>query len=401
VEATREVAQGNFDIRATVGIQDELGELALGFNRMTESLKRSESELREHNATLELRVKERTENLSTAIQDLKQAQQQLVQAGKMAVLGQTIAGIAHDINTPLGVIKSSIEHVNAVMQRAVPALPPFLAELDDSARTDFQTLIKRVEYGPKSLSTREERAQRKGLLAELNNFSDKNCSSHDDRIADLLIACGIYTIDPVVERIVRHEHGSKILRMATDLCGILHGGHAIETAVQRASKVVFALKTYGRIDSDPVLQPINIVDDIEIVITLYHNLMRQGVELVREYQALPEISGYQDALSQVWMNLIQNALQAMNFKGRLTIRTFTEGDLVVVTFNDTGPGIDEIVRDHIFEPFYTTKPPGEGSGLGLDIVSRIVAEHHGKINFTSQPGDTTFTVSLPVIRPGE
>lgn len=389
VSATKEIANGNLEARVTSFQDEEIAELAECFNRMAD-------ELRGNYATLEERVRERTENLTVAIAELKQAQRQLLQAGKMVALGQTIAGIAHEINTPLGVVKSSIEQINAFVPRTVPMLPGFLAGLGPDEQSDFLELFSRCCSYRKSLSTREERECKKNLLPWLSGLQGRLDETAVRRTADLLISIGITSPDPLAERVVLHQQGETAVRLIAGLTGLLQNGHAIETAVQRASKVVFALKTYGRLDITPTLQPINIIDDIEIALTLYHNLMRHGVEVIRQYGELPEINGYRDELTQIWMNLIHNSLQAMNFKGCLTIRAVEQEGRVVVSFTDTGSGIPEEVRDQIFEPFFTTKPTGEGSGLGLDIVLRIIERHGGTISFTSRPGDTTFTVTLPV-----
>ncbi|MGC1246890.1 MAG: ATP-binding protein, partial [Spirulinaceae cyanobacterium] len=131
--------------------------------------------------------------------------------------------------------------------------------------------------------------------------------------------------------------------------------------------------------------------------TLYHNQLKQGVKVQRNYTEIPSILCYPDELNQVWTNLIHNALQAMNNQGDLIIDVVEEKNQAKVSFTDTGKGIPEEIKSRIFKPFFTTKPPGEGSGLGLDIVSKIVDKHQGQITFESQPGCTTFTVCLPVV----
>ena len=136
---------------------------------------------------------------------------------------------------------------------------------------------------------------------------------------------------------------------------------------------------------------------METVLTLYHNLLKQGVEVIRKYDELPVIEGYPDDLNQIWTNLIHNSIQAMDLKGTLTITTRNEGEYISVSIADTGCGIEPDIRDKIFEPFFTTKKQGEGSGLGLDIVKRIVEKHNGIITFTSELGQgTEFIVKLPV-----
>lgn len=140
----------------------------------------------------------------------------------------------------------------------------------------------------------------------------------------------------------------------------------------------------------------DIRESVETVMTLYHNKIKRGVELTTDFKATPSIPCYPDELSQVWTNLIHNALQAMQFRGRLEISIFPENDNIIVAITDNGPGIPKEIQSRIFEPFFTTRARGEGSGLGLDICRKIVEKHKGAIQFDSEPGKTTFKVSLPV-----
>ncbi|MGB5593687.1 MAG: HAMP domain-containing sensor histidine kinase, partial [Crocosphaera sp.] len=171
----------------------------------------------------------------------------------------------------------------------------------------------------------------------------------------------------------------------------------IKTATERAAKIVFALKSYARYDLGTEKMEGNLIHGIETVLTLYQNQIKKGVEVIKNYTELPLILCYHDQLTQVWTNLIHNALQAMNYQGTLTIDVKRDNDLVLVKITDSGKGISDKVMERIFEPFFTTKIAGEGTGLGLDIVQKIVKRHDGKITVNSLPGATTFTVSIPII----
>ncbi|RMG07246.1 MAG: GHKL domain-containing protein, partial [Cyanobacteria bacterium J055] len=138
-------------------------------------------------------------------------------------------------------------------------------------------------------------------------------------------------------------------------------------------------------------------EGIETILTLYQNQLKHGVEVVRNFDSsLPKISCYPDELNQVWTNLIHNALQAMDNKGKLVIDACQTDGKIEVSITDSGAGISPEVLPKIFQPFFTTKPPGEGSGLGLDIVRKIIEKHQGTIEVDSVPGKTKFTVSLPI-----
>jgi signal transduction histidine kinase len=169
-------------------------------------------------------------------------------------------------------------------------------------------------------------------------------------------------------------------------------------AIERISKLVEAFKQYSYMDRAP-LQEIDVHDGLESTLTmLSHKLKSSRVDLIREYdETLPPVSAYGSELNQVWTNLIDNAIDAVDGSGRIWIRTSQEPGRLLVEIADDGPGVPEEVQPHVFEPFFTTKEVGEGTGLGLDIARRIVAGNHkGDIRFESKPGDTRFQVRLPM-----
>jgi signal transduction histidine kinase len=186
-----------------------------------------------------------------------------------------------------------------------------------------------------------------------------------------------------------------ILQLAYNLTRLQSNSKNIITAVERAAKIVFALKSYARYDSSGSKQLSPIPDTVETVLELYHNQLKKGVEVAKNYQFLPPIWCYPDELMQVWTNLIHNAIQAMEGKGKLEIVVREQDNYVIVQVTDSGCGIPPEIQERIFEPFFTTKPLGEGSGLGLDIVKKIVNKHEGRIEVESVPGETTFRVWLP------
>ena len=172
----------------------------------------------------------------------------------------------------------------------------------------------------------------------------------------------------------------------------------------RISALIGAAKQYSQMDRSP-LQQLDVHDGLESTLTMLKHKLETGIEVVRDYdRSLPELPAYAGELNQVWTNLVDNAVDAMegmDGTGRLTVRTAREGDQVLVEIGDNGPGIPEAAAAHILEPFYTTKPVGKGTGLGLDICWRIVVQrHHGDLRFTSSPSDTRFQVLLPLTHEG-
>jgi signal transduction histidine kinase len=159
---------------------------------------------------------------------------------------------------------------------------------------------------------------------------------------------------------------------------------------------VRAIKEYTYMDQTP-LQNVDVVNSLETTLTILNHKLKHGVAVERDYQKVPLlVNSFGSELNQVWTNIIDNAIDAMKGEGKLRVRTYREDNCVVVEIADNGPGIPSEVQPHIFEPFFTTKGVGEGTGLGLDTVQRIVKKHRGSIQVNSQPGNTRFQVWLPV-----
>ncbi len=330
--------------------------------------------------------------LDMLYQELKETQSQLIQSEKMAALGQLIAGIAHEVNTPLGVIRASISNITDALNDSIRQLPELFRVLTSEQQNLFFALLDRAQDKPPGLSAREERKLKRKLIADLE---ERNLEKADE-IGETLADIGLYHDLDVFMPLLTIGHTDMILRAAYDLVVQRENGQNIMLAVERASKVVFALKSYARHDHAGARIPADIRENVELVLTLYHNQLKQGIDVQREFEEIPTILCYPDELNQVWTNLVHNAVQAMNGKGELRIGIGQRDGFIAVNFTDSGSGISPETLERIFEPFFTTKPAGEGSGLGLHIVKKIVDKHQGHIEVASEPGKTTFQVLLPV-----
>lgn len=360
------------------------------FQDITER-KQAEKFLADYNRNLEQQVAERTEELSQTLEHLKATQEELIQSEKMAALGQLIAGVAHEINNPLGAIRSSIENIADFLEETLQELPQFFQKLSPEGQSYFFDLLQKSSQQKTRLSSKEQRKIKRQFRQQLESENIEDA----DTIADTLVDIGVEDIEPFWS-ILKAADSNNILENAYQFFTLHQSTHTISNAVDRAAKIVFALKNYARYDSHGEKVKANLIDGIETVLTLYQNLIKRGVEVIQNYEEIPPILCYQDELNQVWTNLIHNALQAMDNKGTLTIDLRQEDRNIQVSITDTGKGIPTEFISKIFQPFFTTKPAGEGSGLGLDIVRKIIDKHHGNIEVKSKPGQTTFTVSLPM-----
>lgn len=339
------------------------------------------------------RARERqAHELEQALDDLRRAQDQLVQSGKLAALGQLVAGIAHEVNTPLGAIRAAAANADNALGAALAALPQLGARLDAAHQQRFFALVGQALAGRGQDSTSERRALRRLMAARLDEAGIADAR----RLADLLLDIGLRDDLDAALPLLRHPDRDWLLTLAYDLTRLRGNSATILEAVERASKVVFALKSYARVEQGQDSQAVDVRSSVETVLDLYGSHIKQGIEVQRAFADMPPIQGRYDELVQVWTNLIHNAIHAMEGRGRLSLGGMQQDGHVVVSVTDSGPGVPTDLQARIFEPFFSTKPRGEGTGLGLHICQQIVAKHGGAIQLDSQPGRTTFSVRLPV-----
>jgi signal transduction histidine kinase len=317
------------------------------------------------------------------------------QRDRLVSLGKLSAGLAHELNNPASAAKRAASQLRDILKKIRDASH----ELGRRELTPTQQ--SEIEKLEASFVQRDEVPSDALTISDLEDQIDSLLRSHGQTdmwqmAADLAhrnvkpeaLESLFATLDADTAR-------AALVRIAAsvEVATLLN---EIESGTSRISDLVRAIKEYTYMDQTP-LQNVDIVKSLETTLTILNHKLKHGVVVHRDYQRIPLlVNSFGSELNQVWTNLIDNAIDAMGGKGELRIRTYREDDCVVVEIDDNGPGIPPDVQPHIFEPFFTTKGVGEGTGLGLDTVQRIVKKHRGNIQLTSKPGDTRFQVWLPL-----
>ena len=331
--------------------------------------------------------------MSDRIREVTRLEQQ---RDRLASLGKLSAGLAHELNNPASAAKRAASQLRDILKKIRDASL-------DLGRQDLSSAQKlEIEKLEASFTQQDVVPPDALTISDLEDQIDSLLRSHGQN--DLwLLAAGLArrNIKPeVVESLFANLDGdtarAALVRIAAsvEVASLLH---EIESSTSRISDLVGAIKEYTYMDQSPV-QNIDVVKSLETTLTILNHKLKKGVAVQRDYQRVPLlVNSFGSELNQVWTNIIDNAIDAMHGKGELRIRTYRDDGCVVVDIGDNGPGIPSEVEPHIFEPFFTTKGVGEGTGLGLDTVQRIVRKHRGNIQVSSKPGDTRFKVWLPLV----
>lgn len=328
------------------------------------------------------------------LEQLEESQDIMIQKEKMAALGHLIAGIAHEINNPIGAVKASSQRMDEFFNQNMRFL---MKNVQGFTEDDYKVLFKLIdEYRLTALemkSTSEVRALKRQMI----KFFENEDIPDKEYIVNILVRLELCDLN-FLKDVIYNKKIVIMLELLSKLSPLINGIQTNIYASNKVSKIVFALKNYSYAPEHSEGTFFDITASIDNVLILYNNQIKGNIEVIRDIEeGLPKVCGNFDEFEQVWSNLISNAIYAMPNGGKLTIRIRTEGDMIEVAFSDTGEGMSPDVLNKIFNAFYTTKPIGEGSGLGLDICKKIILNHSGEIWAASEAGKgTTFYVTLPI-----
>jgi signal transduction histidine kinase len=378
--------------------------------------------------TLELQNEKRiAEDLhkqaESALIELKNTQSQLIEAERMASLGQLVGGVAHEINNPIGVIRSNSELISLNILNTIQSVPDFFTTLTESDREIFLKIVNYSIENKEFLSTKEERQRKKEIKKELENILEESFESIEYITEQIFLLKLLPPYEPYLNSLGTKKFKDS-LSVALIFVNQFNSITNIGIAVEKASRVVFALRSY--LDTEMFLEKkeVDLISEIEKALHLYDNYILGKISTLRDFPKEIKYFCTAENLSQVWKNIIFNAVQAMyltekklqiiikivdelpkrvlSMKSSLTLEKSENfvsqySKCIMVSFIDSGSTIPENLQDKIFTPFFTTKAVGEGIGLGLYVSKKIIHEHGGKIYFSSKDGQTEFIVTLPLV----
>ena len=378
-------------------------------------------------AQLELRYKlnllsNKQTELESTIQTLNETRAKLIETERIAALGQLVAGLAHEINNPISVIKANVQIINERIYDTIEHIPKVFETLGRKEKSFFYEIIKNSVKNNEVLSTREEREQKKNILKELEEY-DNLTNTSLELIADSILKIKLKPPFKKYIDIFGMKKFNKTLEMANLFVSKKNSIFSVNFAISRVSRIIFSLRTYLDTVTYQKLKTINIKEEIEKSLILYDVIKNFKIEVVQNYKDDINYTCISENLIQTFNNMIFNSIQSMyestekkfsvrveklkeipieykdwrssNENFEISIQGKSTHGFVLVEFIDTGMGISLENQEKIFTSFFTTKKLGEGIGLGLYVSKKIINAMGGTIFFQSKDGITNFSIFLP------
>jgi signal transduction histidine kinase len=367
--------------------RDYINVYAVDITNSKNEIQKREKELEIVKDTL-VKLNENLESkVAEGIEVNKKLQNEVFQQDKLVTLGELSAGVAHDLNTPLGAIQASSENIRSTLEKF---FKEDMANLDKEHVYYACELATRKEFDT-FISSREERKRNKALQQFLqDNYLDKY---NNYIVAKILTNAQISHDDKeIISKILNDKNPNEFLNVVNSISQIRKSIDTILSAVEKSSDVIKTLKDYVYRDDSYEISDINLLESINNVLTLFNNEIKKGVDIEINIDKDFHVKGSLMRLNQVWTNLIKNAIQAMKNNGTLEIKSELIDNQKYIHFINNGPIIKEKDLDKIFEPFFTTKKRKEGTGMGLSIVTRIIKDHRASIEVKSNKDNTCFTI---------
>ncbi|MFZ4615219.1 MAG: sensor histidine kinase [Rectinemataceae bacterium] len=322
------------------------------------------------------------------------AQDRLVETRRVAALGQLVAGVAHQLNTPLGAIASANRTLLEQVDGHVVNIAKELAGLDVNDAKVLAELLAECAASDDTGDYAFLRARKREIIAQLEQAGLPGSEELSERVVE----ARLHHLGPRLVDLLKPHRIRSILTIVESVNDIRRASMVIGTASGKAANVIKALRVYlGQSPREESVK-IALAGDLEEVVALFGHMTRGGIELGTRLDRSINVAGRREQLDLVWMNLIDNAIEAMQGKGHLEVLLERELDMAKVSVIDDGPGIGPEHGGHIFDAFYTSKTRVGGLGLGLSSAKTIVTDHGGRIEFQSRPGHTEFLVHLPLDR---
>jgi signal transduction histidine kinase len=319
------------------------------------------------------------------------------QQEKVHALGQLSAGIAHELNNPASAINRISSELNKRLKlNYVLTEQLFRHNIDAAHVNSFKNLIEAKQLIPTPRLSAIQSMEREN---EIIDWLDQAGFPESQQVSETFLEAGFAGKDlEDIRNSVSKEAFTQVIYWIENLLSSQRIAKDLEEASSRISFLVSAIKSHVHMDRTEELQPTDIHTGIESTLTLLgHKLREKNISVKKMFaENLPEVPAHVGELNQVWTNIIDNAVYAVDKSGEIIIETSTDGNKVTTKITDNGPGIPAEILSRVFDPFFTTKKVGEGTGIGLDLVSRIVKRHNGEVKVDSAPGKTRFCISIPI-----